>query len=29
VPIDGRWLWLLAMLMGALVLVRGRYRLGH
>ncbi len=29
VPIGQRWLWLLAMLMGALVLVRGRYRLGH
>ena len=27
VPIDDRWLWLLAVLMGAMVVVRGRYRL--
>ena len=26
VPIDDRWLWLLAALMGAMVMVRGRYR---
>jgi uncharacterized repeat protein (TIGR01451 family) len=28
VPIDDRWLWLLAALMGAMVMVRGRYRFG-
>lgn len=28
VPIDQRWLWLLATLMGAMVMVRGRYRFG-
>ena len=28
VPIDQRWLWLLAMLMGAMVMVLGRYRFG-
>ena len=29
VPIDQRWLWLLAMLMGAMVMARGRYRFGR
>ena len=28
VPIDDRWLWLLAALMGAMVMLRGRYRFG-
>ena len=29
VPINQRWLWLLAMLMGVTAMVRGRYRWGH
>ncbi len=28
VPIDDRWLWLLAAMMGVMVMVRGRYRFG-
>ena len=28
VPIDQRWLWLLAAMMGVMVMVRGRYRFG-